>query len=154
MQSSQQTGKSQFIFRATGRQRLIAVIVFAILSVFFGSFALASHFNLDMGNYLGRCGFKTMYHLPCPTCGYTTATLAFTKGKIFEAFYEQPACGLLCSIFVIIGVISLIIALFGINFSFVVKILTEVKIRYAIFALIIIVASGWAVTLARAWAAH
>ncbi|MEJ2648712.1 MAG: DUF2752 domain-containing protein [Sedimentisphaerales bacterium] len=139
----------KLIFFASGRQRIIAIIVFTTIAMFFAAFAIAGHSNVDMGNYLGRCGFRAMYHLPCPTCEYTTATLAFTQGRIFEAFNLQPACALLCSILVFTGLVSFIIAVFGINFGFVRKFFAEVKIRHIVLALIIIILSGWAVTLSR-----
>lgn len=145
----QSTSKSKFIFHASSKHRAIAAAIFITLSAFFGFFAVAAHFHVDMGSHLGRCGFKQMYGLPCPTCGYTTATLAFSQGKIIEAFNIQPACALFCSLFVLIGIISFIIAVFGINFSFVSRFFTEVKLRHIIFSLIVIIASGWAVTLAR-----
>ncbi|MBN2590612.1 MAG: DUF2752 domain-containing protein [Sedimentisphaerales bacterium] len=120
------------------------------LSAFFVSFAIAAHYHVDMGSRLGRCGFKMMYGIPCPTCGYTTATLAFARGKVISAFYIQPACAFICSTFVLIDIISFIIAVFGVNFLFISRFFAEVKIRHIIFSLIVIVASGWAVTLARA----
>jgi hypothetical protein len=136
--------------RITNRQRAIAAIIFVSIALFFSIFAFAAHSNIDMGNYFGHCGFKAMYHLPCPTCGYTTAAIAFAQGKILEAFDTQPACALICSVLVFIGVISFIIAVFGIRFRFVSRFFNEVKIQHIILALIIIILSGWAVTLARA----
>ena len=136
--------------RATIRYRIVAASIFAAISAFFLFFALGAHFHIDMGDRLGRCGFKMMYHIPCPTCGYTTATLAFSQGNIIEAFNIQPACALLCSLFVFIAIISFIIAVFGIKFRFINKFFSEVKFRHIIFSLIVIVGSGWAVTLARA----
>ena len=136
--------------RATAKHRIIAAIICIALTAFFTFFALAAYNHIDLGSHLGRCGFKMMYGIPCPTCGYTTATLAFAQGKIIKAFYIQPACAFFCSVFVFIGIISFIIAVFGINFKFVKKFFEEVKIRHIIFSLIVIVISGWAVTLARA----
>lgn len=130
-----------------------AIVCFGII-VFFAGFALADHYKIDMGRWLGYCGFKQRTGLPCPTCGMTTATLAFAQGKIFEAFYTQPACGLLCSVMVIAAILAFIIAVFGVYFHFIERFFTEVKLRYMILALIIIVAAGWAVTLARAVAAN
>jgi hypothetical protein len=130
-----------------------AIVCFGII-VFFAGFALAGHYKIDMGRWLGYCGFKQRTGLPCPTCGMTTATLAFAQGKIFEAFYTQPACGLLCSVMVIAAILAFIIAVFGVYFHFIERFFTEVKLRYMILALIIIVAAGWAVTLARAVAAN
>lgn len=149
MLSIQNIIKSKVVFRASGKQRIIAALIFAVLCVFFGSFAIAAHSSTDMGQYLGRCGFKQRYGLPCPTCGYTTATLAFVQGKIIDSFYIQPACGLICSIFVFTAILSFLIAVFGIKFKFVTRFFTEVKITHIIFAFIVIIASGWAVTIAR-----
>jgi hypothetical protein len=141
------------VSRASSGQRLVAAIVCLGIILFFGIFALAGHYKIDMGHLLGYCGFKQTTGLPCPTCGMTTATLAFAQGRIFEAFYIQPACGLLCSILVIVAVLAFIIAVFGIYFRFIERFFTEVKLRYMILALIIIIVAGWAVTLARAVAA-
>jgi len=117
---------------------------------FFAVFALAGHYKFDMGRMFGYCGFKQRTGLPCPTCGMTTATLAFSQGRILEAFYIQPAGGLLCSIMIIVGILAFIIAVFGVYFRFIERFFTEIKLRYMILALIIIIAAGWAVTFARA----
>ncbi|MHC4537769.1 MAG: DUF2752 domain-containing protein [Planctomycetota bacterium] len=133
---------------------MVAAIVCLGIIVFFGSFALAGHYKIEMGRLLGYCGFKQRTGLPCPTCGMTTATLAFAQGRIFEAFYIQPACGLLGSLMVVAAFLAFIIAVFGVYFRFIERFFKEVKLRYMILALIIIIAAGWAVTLARALAAN
>jgi hypothetical protein len=130
-----------------------AAIVCLGIILFFGVFALAGHYKIDMGRFLGYCGFKQRTGLPCPTCGMTTSALAFAQGRIYEAFYIQPACGFLCCVMVIVAVLAFVIAVFGIKLRFIERIFTEVKLRYMILALIIIIAAGWAVTLARAIAA-
>ena len=133
---------------------MAAAIVCLGIILFFGVFALAGRYKIDMGRLLGYCGFRQQTGLPCPTCGMTTATLAFAQGRIFEAFYIQPACGLLCCVVVIAGILAFVIAVFGIYFRFIERFFTEVKLRYMILALVIIIAAGWAVTLARAIAAN
>ena len=80
----------------------------------------------------------------------TTAAFAFAQGKILKAFYIQPACALLCSVMVIAALLAFVIAVFGIYFRFLNRFFAEVKVWYIIVAMIIIIASGWAVTLARA----
>ena len=150
MQASQQLNKSKIFYRASSGQRMVAAIICFGIIAFFAAFAIAGHYHIDMGRWLGLCGFKQRTGLPCPTCGMTTATLAFAQGKIFEAFYTQPACGLLCSVMVIVAIIAFIIAVFGVYFRFIERFFTEIKLRYMILALIIIIAAGWAVTLARA----
>ena len=154
MQTSQQVNKSKFFRRASSRQRITAVIILLAVVGFFGFFTLAGHYNIDLGRWLGYCGFKQKYGLPCPTCGMTTATLAFSQGKISEAFYIQPACTLLCCVLVLIAFLAFITAVFGKYFRFIERFFYEVKVRYIILALIIIIAAGWAVTLARALVAN
>ena len=153
MQTSQQLKKRKIFYRASSGQRLVAAIVCLGIVLFFAVFALAGHYNINMGRFIGYCGFKQSTGLPCPTCGMTTATLAFAQGRIFEAFYIQPAGGLLCSVLVIIAVLAFIIAVFGVYFRFIERFFSEVKPLYMVLALIIIIAAGWAVTLARAIAA-
>ncbi len=154
MQASQQLNKPKFFYRASSVRRMVAVIVCLGIILFFAAFALAGYYQIDMGRWLGYCGFKQRTGLPCLGCGMTTATLAFAQGRIFEAFYIQPACGLLCSIMVIAAILAFIIAVFGVYFRFIERFFAEVKLRYMILALIIIIAAGWAVTLARAVAAN
>ena len=151
---SQQLNKPKFFYRASPNQRKVAAIVCMGIILFFAAFALAGHYKMDMGRLLGYCGFKQRTGLPCPTCGMTTATLAFTQGRIIEAFYIQPACGLLCCVMVITAILAFIIAVFGVYFRFIERFFKEVRLRYMILALIIIIIAGWAVTLARAIAAN
>jgi hypothetical protein len=47
---------------------------------------------------------------------------------------------------------AFVTAVFGIYFSFLKRVFTEVKVRYVIVAVITIAVAGWAVTLARALA--
>ena len=148
MQTSQHLNKSKFFFRASPRQRLTAAAVFLAAAAFFGFFRLTSHYKIDPWP-LG-CGFKQRYDLPCPTCGMTTSASAFAQGKIFEAFYIQPACGFLCSVLAISAFQAFVIAVSGVYFGFIKRFFAEVKIRYLILALIIIIAAGWAVTFSRA----
>lgn len=141
---------SSIVSRATARQRLAAAAVCLAITAFFGLFVLAAQTETDMGRWLGYCGLKQRTGLPCPTCGMTTATLAFAQGHIAEAFYIQPACALLCSVVVVAAVFALITAVFAVRFRFIDNFLVKVKLRYLIAALIIILAAGWAVTMARA----
>jgi hypothetical protein len=152
MQTNQQVNKSKFYSRASSRQRKTAVIILLAVFFFFGFFALAGYYNINLGRWLGYCGFKQKYGLPCPTCGMTTATIAFSQGKIFEAFYIQPACTLLCCVLVLIAFLAFFTAVFGKHFLFIERFFYEVKVRYIILAIIIIIAAGWIVTLARALA--
>jgi len=148
MQISQHLNKSKFFFRASPRQRVIAAVVLLAVAAFFGLFWLEAHYKIAL--WPPGCGFEQKYGLPCPTCEMTTAAVAFAQGRIFESFYIQPAAALLCSVLAVSAFLAFIIAVFGVYFGFIKRFFAEVKIRYIILALIIIIAAGWAVTLARA----
>ena len=153
MQVSQQLNKSKFFYWASPRQRIIATVVFLMVAASFGLAWLAATGRFDIAWWLGPCGLKQKYGLPCPTCGMTTSILAFSQGKVFEAFYIQPAAALLCCVLVIVAFLAFFTAVFGVYFSFIKRFFAEVKIKHIILALIVIIAAGWAVTLARALAA-
>jgi hypothetical protein len=142
-----------FFCRASFHQRIIAIVVFSAVAASFGLAWLAAAGKFDIGRWLGPCGLKQKYGLPCPTCGMTTSVLAFSQGKILESFYIQPAAALLCCVLVVIAFLALFTAVFGLYFGFIKRFFTEVKIKHIILALIVIIAAGWAVTLARALAA-
>lgn len=133
---------------------MIAAIVCLAVVAYFGAFALIAHYEVNMGRHLGYCGFKQRTGLPCVSCGMTTATLAFAQGNIGEAFLVQPAVGLLYCAAVLSGGLAFFVAVSGVYFDFIKRFFADIKIRYMILALIIILASGWAVTLARAVAAQ
>ena len=135
--------------RAAYRQRFRAGIVFVVVAGIFLFLALAAAGRIDVELLFGPCGFKQDYDLPCPTCGITTSALAFVRGRIFESFYIQPAGGLFCGILLIAGFLAFLVSVFGVYFKILERFFNEVKIRYIILAIIIIVMAAWAVTLAR-----
>lgn len=139
--------KPKIIYRASFRQRLGAGLIFLVVVALFGLFSLAAHYRIGLWPLL--CGFKQKYGLPCPTCGMTTSAFAFAGGRIFEAFYIQPAAAVLCGVLAVSAFLAFLIAVFGVHFGFLKRFFSEVKIKYIVLALIIIVAAGWAVTWAR-----
>jgi hypothetical protein len=150
MQASQQLNKRKILCRASSRQRLLAGLVLSVVVISFGLLWLAASGKINVGILIDPCGFKQKYGLPCPTCGMTTSALAFVQGKILESFYIQPAAALLCCILVIVAFLAFLIAVFGVYFGFLNRFFTEVKTKHIILALLVIIAAGWAVTLARA----
>jgi hypothetical protein len=154
MKISQLFNKSSLFVRVQARSRFIAAIIFLGIMMFFGVFALAEHYNFDMGILLGQCGFKQRYNLPCPTCGMTTAVLAFSSGRILQAFYIQPAAGLICVIMVIAAVLEFIAAVFGVYFRIESDFLRTLKAKYIVLSLVIIILAGWTVTMARVLAGN
>jgi hypothetical protein len=154
MPVNQQVNKLRIFRTASTWQRAIAALIWLAVFGSLGLFWLAGHYRIDTGRWLGYCGFKQRYGLPCPTCGWTTSVLALAQGRIWQAFYIQPAAAFLCSVLVAIGSLCFLVAVFGLYFSFFDRIFSEIKIRHVVVALIVIVAAGWAVTLSRALAAN
>jgi len=150
MQASQQLNKRKILCRASSRQRLLAGLILSVVVASFGLLWLVANDKIDIVLLLSPCGFKQKYGLPCPTCEMTTSALAFVQGKIFESFYIQPAAALLCCILAVVAFLAFLIAVFGIYFGFLNRFFTEVKTKHIILALLVIIAAGWAVTLARA----
>jgi len=154
MQASQQLNKPKIFCRASFRQRVTSMVVLLVVAASFGLAWQAATGKFDIDWWLDPCGLKQRYGLPCPTCGITTSVLAFSQGRIAESFYIQPAAGLLCCVMVVVAFLSFFIAVFGVYFVFLKRFFFEVKIKHIILALIVIIAAGWAVTLARSLAAY
>ena len=63
-----------------------------------GAFAMTPLFALPLGAWLvesktlvlSQCGFKTMFDLPCISCGSTRATVHLLHGNLLEAIAFQP----------------------------------------------------------------
>ncbi len=149
---SDETKKARLICKASFRQQVWAAIVFFIIAAIFIFFWLAASGKIDTGRVFNPCGFKQRTGLPCPTCGITTSAVAFAGGKFFKAFYIQPAGAFLCFILAISGFLAFFTAVFGVYFCFIQRFFAEVKIRYVVLLLAIVLAVGWAVTLVRALA--
>jgi hypothetical protein len=150
MESGQQQAEPETFSRASYRQRLVAALVFFVIIGSFASLWVVGHYKITLWPF--ACGFKQLYGLPCATCGYTTATLAFAQGKIINAFYVQPAAAVFCSLAVVTAFFAFLIAAFGIYSPSFERRLVSLKLRYYIAAVLILVAAGWAVTLTRALA--
>ena len=120
----------------------------------FASLWLLQRVGFDFGLIFPPCGLRMRTGLTCPTCGMTTAVLAFARGQILTAFYLQPAAGLLCSLLIVAAFFTFLIAVSGVYFSFLDRLFAEVRIIHVVVGLLVILAAGWAVTLARALAAQ
>ena len=145
------TAKSPWaLIPASPRQRLAAAWVFLGIAGLFVSLYLAQRLGFDFGTLFGPCGFKQRYGLPCPTCGMTTAVLAFARGQIARAFCVQPAAGLLCSTLAIVAVASLALATVGRYPRSLEQVVSRVRITHVLIGVGLVVAAGWAVTFIRA----
>ncbi len=153
MRRRQQHAKISALRRASGKERVIAALVACAIFGSFGTLWLLQRVGFDFGLIFPPCGLRMRTGLTCPTCGMTTAVLAFARGQIWTAFYTQPAAGLLCALLIVVAFFTLLIVAFGVYFSFLDRLFAEVKIVHVVVGLLVVLAAGWAVTLARALAA-
>ncbi|MCK5225512.1 MAG: DUF2752 domain-containing protein [Planctomycetes bacterium] len=150
MNQGQQLNNGKFFVRVPIRQRFIASGIFIAIAAVFVLFFFAADGKINLDKWLTPCGFKQRHNLPCPTCGFTAAALAFAKGEIFKAFYIQPAAALFYSFAAIGAIGALFTAVFGLYLKSLKRLCEKVKTRYVIIAIAIIIAAGWAVSLLRA----
>jgi len=154
MQKRQQVKGSKYVRRASARGRTAAALFASGVVALFGGLWLLQRIGFDFGLLFGPCGMKQRTGLPCPTCGMTTCVLAFARGEVLTAFYVQPAGAFLCSLLIVAAFFAFLTSASGIYFGFFDRLAAELKVRYMAAGLLVILAAGWAVTLARALAAQ
>jgi len=140
--------------RASARQRRIAGLLALGVFALFGSLWLLQRVGFDFGVLFPPCGVKQRWGLTCPACGMTTSVLAFARGDLVAAFYVQPAAAFLNFLLVVGGFFAFLIAVSGVYSSALDRLFAEIRIRHVVVGLLIILAAGWAVTMARAIAAQ
>ena len=150
MQANQQLNRLGIIQRVSSNQRIVAGVICAAIVSGGVCVWLAAHDKIDISFLPLYCGFRQRFGLPCPTCWMTTAVFSFARGRILRAFYIQPAAALFCCLLIVSAILAFIMSVFGLSFRFVERFLAEVRLRYIILVVLIILAAGWAVTLARA----
>ena len=133
---------------------MIAALVSASVVFLFAGLWLAQRVGFDFGLLFGPCGMKQRTGLPCPTCGMTTTVLAFARGDLLTAFYTQPAGAFLCSLLVAAAFFALLTAVFGVYFVSFDRLFAEIRVKHVVVGLLVVLAAGWAVTLARALASQ
>ncbi len=136
--------------RLTAGRRIAALAVFVGLAGGGAVLWLASRGVIDMHFWLGVCGFRQRFGLPCPGCGWTRATQAFLNGHPVQAFLLQPAAAIFCAAAAVTAVFALLMAVFGIEFGSLRRILGAVGLKWLLLAAAVVVLSGWGVTLIRA----
>jgi hypothetical protein len=137
----------------SGRSRLLAGLIFLVCLASAGVLHWAAvNDKINMELLVGPCGFKQRYGLPCPSCGMTTAMIAFAKGDVLSAFYIQPAAAVFCSAVVLVVMFAFVMAVFGTDFGLIGYLSEQLKVKHIIFTAIVIMCGAWAVTLARALA--
>jgi hypothetical protein len=154
MRERQQISTVKVMRRASPRQRKIAALIGLVVVVLFLGLWLLERLGFDWGLIFPPCGLKMRTGWPCVTCGMTTAVRAFARGEISTAFYIQPAAAFLCSLLVLAAFFAFLIAAFGVYFSVLDRLFAELRMWHVVVGLLVILAAGWAVTLARVWAAR
>ncbi len=153
MHKCQQDSGARVVRRASARERRIAALVASGIIACFGILWLLQTVGFSFDRIFGICGWKQR-GFTCPTCGMTTCVLAFARGEVLTAFYVQPAGALLCSLSIVVAFFAFLTGALGVYFHFFSRLWAELKIRYVVVGLLVILAAGWAVTLARALAAR
>lgn len=154
MLTRQPANVAKFTRLASVSERHAALAVSLSILGFFAGLWVLQRVGFDFGMLFNPCGFKQRTGWPCPACGMTTAVLAFARGRLFDAFYIQPAAAFLCSILALTALLTLLTAIRGVYFKAFDRLLYETNVIHWIVALLVILAAGWAVTLARAFAAQ
>jgi hypothetical protein len=154
MWKGQQVKGSKCMRRASAHERATAALIVSGIVALFGGLWLLQRVGFDFGTLFGPCGMKQRTGLPCPTCGMTTCVLAFARGEVLTAFYVQPAGALVCSLLMVAAFFAFLTAILGVYFHFFDRLWAELKVKYVVAGLFVILAAGWAVTLARALAAQ
>jgi len=126
-------------------------LALTIAGLFCGLFVV-QWLGIDVGIWFGPCGFQQRYGLPCPTCGMTTATLAFARGKVIRAILIQPAAGLICLGLMVTGLVSAGCALTGRIPRRLLKARYLARARYLVSALVIWILAVWLIRLLAIWA--
>lgn len=154
MQKRQPANTTKTIRRASSRERAVAALISLAIVALFGSLWGLQMLQFNFGRVLNPCGFKQRTGYSCPACGMTTSVLAFTRGEVLTAFYVQPAAALVCSVLAATAFLASITAVFRVYFTPLDRILREMRVGYLVIGLLVVLAAGWAVTLARAFAAR
>lgn len=132
---------------------MATLVALSVVALFGGLWGL-QRLGFDFGLLFNPCGFKQRTGWPCPACGMTTSVLAFARGDVVVAFVTQPAAAFLCSVLMTIAFLAFLTGASGVYFTVFDRFFHEVKVRYLLMGLLVILIAGWAVTLARAAAAQ
>lgn len=134
----------------SARGRFLAAGLFLLIAAGGAVLWAADHGRINLKYWLGICGFKQRFGLPCPGCGWTHAAQAFFTGHFIQAFILQPAAAFFCVVAALAAIFALLYAVFGINFGFLKRwFATSARVSMILVAVVIIILAGWAVTLIR-----
>ncbi|MGH2272080.1 DUF2752 domain-containing protein [Anaerohalosphaeraceae bacterium U12dextr] len=125
--------------------------IFAGISGVWAFLWLAEKGIIHPQSVLGVCGFKQRYGLPCPGCGWTHSAQAFVTGDIRRSFVLQPAAMVFCVVSVIVWILALHTAVFGIHFRLWQVLLNPRFWKYVLICSGVVMLLGWVATLIRTY---
>ncbi|MBN1505362.1 MAG: DUF2752 domain-containing protein, partial [Sedimentisphaerales bacterium] len=108
------------------QREIAALVACSVFGLFAGLWAL-QRVGFDFGVVFGPCGMKQRTGLPCPTCGMTTAVLAFARGDLPTSFYVQPAGAFLCTLLAVVAFFAFLVAAFGVYFRALDRLFAEIR---------------------------
>lgn len=149
MNKNQETNR---INRGTPLQRWLAAGLAAGIGAAFWVLWLAEKGTIQLGYLFGVCRFKQVWGLPCPGCGWTHAAQAFVSGDVMRAFMIQPAAGFFCMMAIVVAILSLQAAVFGLHSWPLRMVLVPHLLKRLLWLSAAVVLLGWMVLLARAFA--
>jgi hypothetical protein len=129
--------------------RLVAAGIFALITAGFGLIWASANGSVNLSYWLGVCGFKQRFGLPCPGCGWTHAAEMFVTGHPLQALVIQPAAGFFCVVFLLSAIFALHCAVFGINSSILQRIFCTKNVCFLLIGACFIIVAGWLVNLIR-----
>ena len=129
--------------------RLIAGGFFLVLTTGFALLWASESGFVDLAYWFGDCGFRQRFDLPCPGCGWTHAAQAFVTGHVLSAFMIQPAAAFFCVVLSLAAVFALHLAVFGINFRLLKRILSPKNAVVLLVSACVVALAGWLVNLIR-----
>ncbi|MCE5184718.1 MAG: DUF2752 domain-containing protein [Planctomycetaceae bacterium] len=129
--------------------RLVYALVFIMITAGFAVLWFTEKGFLDLGFFLGVCGFKQRFNIPCPGCGWTHAAQAFVTGQFKQAFWLQPAAAVFCALAILVAVFALLFAIIGVDFDFPKRVFSATGTKLLLIAATVVILAGWMVTLVR-----
>ncbi|HEY1960273.1 MAG TPA: DUF2752 domain-containing protein [Polyangiaceae bacterium] len=69
--------------------------------------ALAAYGHITRKFLHWNCPMRTFFHIPCPTCGMTTATRALLHLELHAAMHENPLAPIVIPFVVVLGAAEL-----------------------------------------------
>jgi hypothetical protein len=105
--------------------------------------------HLNLSFWLGICGFKQRFGLPCPGCGWTHAAQLFVTGHWLKAFWIQPAAAFFCVAAAVVAVFALLYSLFGIFIFPLQNVFCPRGVSILLITACGVILMGWMVTLVR-----